>query len=104
MILNPKDVLTEEEYLHQTNSFDTTIKDGQSAEEDPTYSTFCSSLQKKDNLYSADLPWRSGLSLTSNNYYLAKKRLNSIIISLNKTGNYDLIPLPMGPPGIAIAS
>ena len=52
--------------------------------EDPTFSTFCSTITESNNRYSADLPWRSGLMVTNNNYFLARNRLNSVITSLKK--------------------
>ena len=52
--------------------------------EDPTFSTFCSTITESNNRYSADLPWRSGLMVTNNNYCLAKNRLNSVITTLKK--------------------
>ena len=89
MVNQLNDILTEEEY-HQSNQIPFSFANKPlNDDEDPTYQSFCSSLQKINGRYCADLPWRSGLNVTSSNYYLAKKRLSSIISSLKKTNNFD---------------
>ena len=88
MVMHPHDIMSEDQYNREiTNELDHSIKE--SLEEDPTYENFCNSIQKHEGRYSADLPWRSGLNVTSTNYFSAKKRLNSIISSLKKTENFD---------------
>ena len=57
--------------------------------EDPTISHFDNSISLDSQRYEIMLPWRSGLHLTDNFYFISKKRLQSIITSLSKSNMFE---------------